>query len=92
MAQRMGISVPSGLSIVSWDDSALCELTNPALTALRRDIATAGGQAARMLQETAAGSRPDDFREAMPVLKVRESSGPAGVPVIPVPRRKRLSA
>lgn len=92
MAQRMGVSVPSGLSIVSWDDSALCELTNPAVTALRRDIAAVGGQAARMLQETAAGSRPDDFREAMPVLEVRESCGPVGVPVIPAPARKRLSA
>jgi DNA-binding LacI/PurR family transcriptional regulator len=92
VAQRMGIGVPSGLSIVSWDDSALCELIHPAVTALRRDIAAAGTQAARMLQEMAAGSRPADYQEAVPVLEVRESSGPAGVPVIAPPRRGRLSA
>ena len=41
-AQRMGIRVPADLSIVSWDDSVLCEITHPALTALRRDIAEIG--------------------------------------------------
>jgi DNA-binding LacI/PurR family transcriptional regulator len=92
MAQRMGIGVPSGLSIVSWDDSALCELLHPALTALRRDIAAAGTQAARMLQEMAAGGKPANFQEAPPVLQIRDSVGPVGVPQIARPRRSRLSA
>lgn len=92
VAQRMGISVPSGVSIVSWDDSALCELMNPALTALRRDIAAAGGQAARMLQEMVAGGKPANFEEMPPVLEVRDSSGVAGVPQIASPRRSRLTA
>ena len=92
VALRIGISVPSGVSIVSWDDSALCEVIHPSVTALRRDIAAAGTQAARMLQEMAAGGRPANFREAMPVLEIRESSGPAGVPAIATPRRTRLSA
>jgi len=91
-AQRLGISVPSGVSIVSWDDSALCELMNPALTALRRDIAAAGGQAARMLQHVAAGGRPENFEEAPAVLEIRDSSGVAGVPQIATPRRSRLTA
>jgi DNA-binding LacI/PurR family transcriptional regulator len=91
-AQRMGISVPSGVSIVSWDDSALCELIHPAVTALRRDIAAAGSQAARMLQELAAGGKPANFQEPPPVLEVRDSSGTAGVPQIAGSRRSRLSA
>jgi DNA-binding LacI/PurR family transcriptional regulator len=91
-AQRLGISVPSGVSIVSWDDSALCELMHPALTALRRDIAAAGSQAARMLQQMAAGGRPENFEEAPAVLEVRDSSGVAGVPQIATPRRSRLTA
>jgi DNA-binding LacI/PurR family transcriptional regulator len=91
-AQRMGVSVPSGVSIVSWDDSALCELMHPALTALRRDIAAAGGQAARMLQQMSAGQQPQNFEEAPAVLQVRDSSGIAGVPQIAGTRRSRLSA
>ena len=57
-AQRMGIRLPADLSIVTWDDSALCELVHPALTALRRDIPAAGASAARMLSEVVAGRPP----------------------------------
>ncbi len=91
-AQRMGISVPSGVSIVSWDDSALCELMHPSLTALRRDIAASGTQAARMLQQMAAGQHPGNFQEAAAVLEMRDSSSVAGVPQITSPRRSRLTA
>jgi DNA-binding LacI/PurR family transcriptional regulator len=83
-AQRMGISVPSGVSIMSWDDSALCELIHPAVTALRRDIAAAGAAAARMLGELIAGGQPRNFLEARAELMARESVGPvpASVPAI----------
>jgi DNA-binding LacI/PurR family transcriptional regulator len=82
MALRLGVSVPSGLSIVSWDDSALCELIHPAVTALSRDIAAAGTMAARMLREVVAGGTPGNFAEPPPELVVRESSGPFGLPEI----------
>ncbi len=74
-AQRMGVQVPAGLSIVVWDDSTLCELVHPAFTALRRDIPAAGVRAARMLREAVAGARPDHFQETSPVLLVRDSTG-----------------
>jgi DNA-binding LacI/PurR family transcriptional regulator len=92
VAQRMGFSVPDRLSIVSWDDSALCELMHPALTALRGDIAAAGSAAARMLREFAAGGQPESFAEAAPELHVRMSSGPAAVPLIPATGRTRRTA
>jgi DNA-binding LacI/PurR family transcriptional regulator len=92
VAQRMGISVPAGVSIISWDDSALCELMHPALTALRRDIAGAGSTAARMLRELAAGGRPESVMETTPVLQARMSSGWAGVPEISAPGHARLTA
>jgi DNA-binding LacI/PurR family transcriptional regulator len=92
VAQRMGFSVPDRLSIVSWDDSALCELMHPALTALHGDIAAAGSAAARVLRELAAGGRPASVAEAPPELHVRMSSGPAGVPVFPANGRGRLTA
>lgn len=75
-AQQMGVEVPAELSIVAWDDSALCELVHPSLTALRRDIAGSGAEAARRLSLLAAGSRVGDFREPPPVLIERGSTGP----------------
>ena len=92
VAQRMGFSVPDRLSIVSWDDSALCELMHPALTALHRDIAAAGSTAARMLRELAAGGHPESVMEATPQLQARASSGPAAIPDIATPRRSRRTA
>lgn len=80
MAQRMDVSVPSGLSVVSWDDSVLCELVHPAVTALHRDIAAAGAAAARLLLDVAAGGHPANLAQPAPVLRVRDSSGPLIVP------------
>jgi DNA-binding LacI/PurR family transcriptional regulator len=91
VAQRRGTAVPGEVSILSWDDSALCELVHPALTALRGDVAAAGTAAARMLRELAAGGEPESLAEAAPLLQVRMSSGPAGIPAVAVPR-SRLTA
>jgi DNA-binding LacI/PurR family transcriptional regulator len=79
VAQRMGIGVPARVSILSWDDSATCEVIHPSVTALRRDIPAAGRAAARILRELAAGGQPDSHAETAPVLQVRASSGPAPV-------------
>jgi DNA-binding LacI/PurR family transcriptional regulator len=76
-AQRMGVRVPAELSIVVWDDTALCELVHPAFTALRRDIPATGAGAARMLLEVAEGRKPGHLQEAQPVLIVRDSSDSA---------------
>ncbi len=82
VAQRMGVEVPAELSIVAWDDSALCELVHPALTALHRDIAAAGAEAARRLAELVGGGSVGDYQETQPVLTLRDStarpSGSAG--------------
>jgi DNA-binding LacI/PurR family transcriptional regulator len=75
-AQRMGVHVPADLSIMAWDDSMLCELVHPALTALRRDIAAVGSEAARRLSQLAAGGDVTDFQEPPPVLMVRASTAP----------------
>jgi hypothetical protein len=45
-----------------------------------------------MLRELAAGGHPENVEEIPPTLQVRASSGPAGVPAIPVSRRTRLTA
>jgi DNA-binding LacI/PurR family transcriptional regulator len=73
-AQRTGLDVPAGLSVMAWDDSMLCELVHPAVTALRWDVTAAGVEAARRLSQLASGAEADDFREPSPLLKVREST------------------
>jgi DNA-binding LacI/PurR family transcriptional regulator len=76
-ATRLGFSVPADVSIVSWDDSALCELTNPALTAMGRDIAWIGSTAARMLRSLVSGEQVASVKEEAPELIMRGSTGPA---------------
>lgn len=76
-AQRMKVSVPGQLSIAAWDDSVLCRLVNPPLSALTHDVAAYGAHAARALLERAAGGDPGHRLEPAAVLTVRESSSPA---------------
>ena len=75
LAQHMGVQVPGELSIVAWDDSPLCELVHPPLTALRRDIAAGGAEGARRLIALVGGSEVGDFQEPPPVLIPRGSTG-----------------
>jgi DNA-binding LacI/PurR family transcriptional regulator len=77
-AQRTGVDVPAALSLMAWDDSPLCELVHPAVTALRRDVAAVGREAACRLRRIAAGGGAGDVREPLPLLLVRESTGRSG--------------
>jgi DNA-binding LacI/PurR family transcriptional regulator len=87
VAQRMGVQVPAELSIVAWDDSALCGVVHPPLTALRRDIAARGAEGARRLVRLVDGSTVGNFEEAPPVLIRRGSTGrPARLPGTTAPR------
>jgi DNA-binding LacI/PurR family transcriptional regulator len=54
-AHELGFAVPADLSIVAWDDSPICGLVHPPLTALTRDIAAHGAHAARLLLAVIAG-------------------------------------
>jgi len=92
VAQRMGVDVPGAVSLISWDDSALCELVHPALTALHRDIEGVGSTAARMLRELAAGGHPESVLEPAPALMPRASSGLAAGTGTQAPPRSRRSA
>ncbi|MBO0869238.1 MAG: LacI family DNA-binding transcriptional regulator [Micromonosporaceae bacterium] len=77
VAQEMGLRVPEDLSIVAWDDSALCQLVNPSLTALSRDIPGYGAHAARHLLALIAGEQPvADHRDEAAHLIPRRSTAP----------------
>lgn len=49
VAHELGLEVPRDLSILAWEDTPLCRLTHPALTAFSRDIPAFGSKAAELL-------------------------------------------
>jgi DNA-binding LacI/PurR family transcriptional regulator len=75
-AQELGIAVPAGLSIVAWDDSPICGLVHPALTALTRDIVAYGAHAARLLLAVIAAEDVGSRRAEPAHLVVRDSTAP----------------
>ncbi|WP_116950147.1 LacI family DNA-binding transcriptional regulator [Jiangella endophytica] len=78
-AHDLGLSVPGDVSIVAWDDSLLCQLVTPSLTALGHDVLALGAHAARRLLDVIDGVEPAAFQDATPTLRVRASTGPAPV-------------
>jgi DNA-binding LacI/PurR family transcriptional regulator len=53
-ATELGHSVPGDVSVVAWEDSALCRMVKPWLSALSRDSVEFGGHGT----DRAAGRRP----------------------------------
>ncbi|GGK98774.1 LacI family DNA-binding transcriptional regulator [Mangrovihabitans endophyticus] len=76
VAQEMGIRVPADLSIVAWDDSPLCSLVHPSLTALSRDISEYGAQAARQLLAAVDGEQVTSVEAGTAHLTPRGSTAP----------------
>ncbi|MFF4580564.1 LacI family DNA-binding transcriptional regulator [Streptomyces sp. NPDC001373] len=76
VAAGLGIPVPGRLSIVAWDDSALCRVTHPPLTALVRDTAGFGRLAAEELLSVLAGAPPRVRESELPRLEPRGSTAP----------------
>ncbi|AJT62325.1 LacI family DNA-binding transcriptional regulator [Streptomyces chattanoogensis] len=75
VAAERGIAVPGGLSIVAWDDSALCRVTHPRLTALVRDTPGFGRLAAQELLAVLDGGPVRTVQGELPHLEARESTG-----------------
>ncbi|MEU3455825.1 LacI family DNA-binding transcriptional regulator [Micromonospora sp. NPDC006766] len=76
VAQEMGLTVPGDLSIVAWDDSPLCQLVHPPLTALGRDIPAYGAHAARQLLAAIAGEPVTSVQDETARLTPRGSTAP----------------
>jgi DNA-binding LacI/PurR family transcriptional regulator len=76
VAQEMGLAVPGDLSLVAWDDSPLCQLVHPQLTALTWDIPTYGAHAARQLLAVIAGERVPSVKAEAARLAPRGSTAP----------------
>ncbi len=78
-AAREGVDVPGAVSVVSWDDSLLCEIGAPPVTALDRHPRDFGRRCARALLAEIAGAGDGDEAAPPSELRVRASTGPAAV-------------
>ncbi len=75
VAAEMGVRVPEDLSILSWDDSALCEVTFPTLSAVRGSNTSYGALQAEQLLSLIAGEDARPLHLPEPVLVPRGSTG-----------------
>jgi DNA-binding LacI/PurR family transcriptional regulator len=89
VARNRGIDVPHALSILAWDDSHLCRLANPPLSAMSHDVNAQGELAARLLLEVLDGHQPADAVTPEPVFLQRGSTAEH---VTNVPGRARDSS
>lgn len=76
-ARELGVSAPGELSLVAWDDSSLCQLVEPRLTAVNRDIPAYGAHAAEQLLAATTGDPRGSRQDITPQLVVRDSTAPA---------------
>ncbi|WP_399890447.1 LacI family DNA-binding transcriptional regulator [Streptomyces sp. BBFR51] len=79
VAAEMGVSVPDDLSLLAWDDSQLCRLTHPTLSAMSHDVHGFGAQVAHVLFEVISGQDAVSRPVATPSLVPRASTAPPRV-------------
>lgn len=77
-ADELGLTVPRDVSLLAWDDSPLCRLAHPALSAMSLDVHAMGVQVADAVLDLLASGRPTTSTAPLPRLVVRGST--AGPP------------
>jgi DNA-binding LacI/PurR family transcriptional regulator len=73
--QGLGLRVPDDVTLVAWDDSALCRITHPTLTALSHNIVGYGAEVTQRLLALISGAQPQSHLYSTPLLIIRDSSG-----------------
>ncbi|MFD8641234.1 LacI family DNA-binding transcriptional regulator [Streptomyces zaomyceticus] len=76
VAAEMGLGVPDDVSLLAWDDSQLCRLTHPPMSAMSHDVHRFGEAVARTLFGVIEGTHEGDFQVPTPSLTPRGSTGP----------------
>lgn len=71
-----GVRVPDEMSVLAWDDSPLCEITHPQLSAMSHDVFGLGAEVARRLFSLLDGADPVATTFSKPSLLVRGSTAP----------------
>jgi DNA-binding LacI/PurR family transcriptional regulator len=76
-ADRLGLRIPTDLSVVGFDDLPFADWVTPRLTTVRTPLAEMAALAARMVLQLLAGEQPDTTRvEVASELVVRDSTAP----------------
>ncbi|MFJ6552171.1 LacI family DNA-binding transcriptional regulator [Streptomyces luteogriseus] len=76
VAAEMGLRVPEDVSLLAWDDSQLCRLTHPTLSAMSHDVHGFGAEVARTLFSVITGGEAGSHPVPTPVLTPRGSTAP----------------
>ena len=77
VAGELGLRVPDQVSILAWDDSVLCVVARPRLTAMDHGLAEKARLATDLLFQLIDGSPEPHRWSPVGTLLVRESTGPA---------------
>lgn len=78
-AREAGLDVPGELSLLAWDDSAQCQLSEPPLSAVSHDVQVIGMLAGRELLEEIAGGASRAISSPAVVIVPRRSTGAPAV-------------
>ena len=76
VAAEMGLGCRRDVSLLAWDDSQLCRLTHPTLSAMSHDVHGFGAEVARTLFGVITGGGPGSHPVPTPVLTPRGSTAP----------------
>ncbi|MEU8796449.1 LacI family DNA-binding transcriptional regulator [Spirillospora sp. NPDC048819] len=74
VADEFGLSVPEDLSLLAWDDSQLCQLTRPTLSAMSHDIHAFGAEVTHALFDIMNGVEHPSHPAPSPSLVPRAST------------------
>lgn len=69
-----GVRVPADVSVVAWDDSALCQLAVPALSAMSHDVGRIGELAAGAVLDAMAGEPSAVYQAPSAHIVARDST------------------
>jgi len=77
VANRMGIDVPEQLSVAGFDDTALAQQIDPALTTVRQPLVSMATHAVEILAESNNSKLGKQHQIVPAKIMIRESTGPA---------------
>lgn len=73
-AQARGVAIPDELALLSWDDSLLCTISQPAITAVNRHPLAYGRRTAQVLLDVIEGRESTVEPERVNELRVRATT------------------
>lgn len=84
VAKEHGLSIPSDLAVIGYDDTWFATMTQPPLTTVKMPISDMGQRAAKMLIDRLEGIEVADPNPVLPVsLTIRHSCGSHAAPSSP---------